>query len=253
MNGLSIVIPAYNEEGRLGLTLERYLPTLESMGEPFEVIVVCDGCSDLTAKIAATYGHRHVRVLEFSTRLGKGGAIFAGMRESQYESVGFVDADGPIPATEISRLRAVLRNADCVISSRWTRGSRMDLPPPLLNRIAGRVWNALVRGLLLLPYTDTQCGAKFYRKAVINRVLSAVNLTNMAFDISLLYHIRSAGYSVQEVPVTWTHSPGSKFRLGKMIYVMSVSLVAVRFMNLPTRDWIPHELKSWFSTHCGNV
>ena len=99
--GLSIVIPAWNEEDRLKSTLDRYLRFLETRNEPFEVIVVSDGAKDRTAELARSYSHRGVRVLEFQSKLGKGGAILAGMREANFEYVGYLDADGPIPPSEL--------------------------------------------------------------------------------------------------------------------------------------------------------
>ena len=122
--GVSIVIPAWNEEDRLARTLERYLPALEARGWPFEVIVVVDGVRDRTADIAAKYAPRNVRVLLFPNKLGKGGAVLAGIKVSRYEFVGYLDADGPISPEEMYGLVNYLGgDVDCVVASRWTRGA----------------------------------------------------------------------------------------------------------------------------------
>ncbi|HYK94166.1 MAG TPA: dolichyl-phosphate beta-glucosyltransferase [Thermoplasmata archaeon] len=253
MPGLSIVIPAWNEEDRLPRTLETYLPYLASRYSEFEVIVVTDGSSDRTAEVARAFSDRGVRVLEFPERLGKGGAILAGMREARFEYVGYLDADGPIPPAEMYRLVDALKEADCVVASRWVRGSVILRAEPSFNLFAGRVWNFLVRSLLFLPLRDTQCGAKFLRRSILLPTLRAVSLTNRAFDVDLLYHVRKDGYRLRELPVTWTHDPDTRLPIAHAIPVMFVSLLGVRIMNLPLADrvprrWIQRFLEEWGAT-----
>ncbi|MGI0129122.1 MAG: glycosyltransferase [Thermoplasmata archaeon] len=244
--GVSIVIPAWNEEDRLARTLERYLPALEARGDPFEVIVVVDGVRDKTAEVAAKYAHRNVRVLRFPTKLGKGGAVFAGLREARFEYVGYLDADGPISPQEMYGLVGNLADVDCVIASRWTRGAFGVRAEPLFNRVAGRAWNFLTRSLLFLPLRDTQCGAKFFRRSVVLPMLRTVTLTNRAFDVDFLFHVRKAGVPMREVPVAWTHDPASRMPIGRAIPVMFVSLVGVRVMNSPVGKRVPPKLVQWF-------
>lgn len=249
--GVSIVIPAWNEEDRLARTLERYLPSLEARGDPFEVIVVVDGVQDRTAEVAAKYAHRHVRVLQFPTKLGKGGAILAGLREARHEYLGYVDADGPISPEQMYDLVGGLRDVDCVVASRWIRGASGADGEPLFNRFAGRAWNLLTRSLLFLPLRDTQCGAKFFRRSVVRPVLKTVTLTNRAFDVDFLYHIRKDGHTVREVPVQWTHDRGSRMPVGRAIPVMFVSLLGVRVMNSPVGKRVPPKLVRWFLNEFG--
>lgn len=251
--GVSVVIPAYNEERRLPSTLSRYLTAFEALGRPFEVIVVVDGCKDRTAEIAQSFGHRHVRVLEFSQRLGKGGAVKEGIRAAQFGYVGYLDADGPIPSFEISPLLEGLEHADCVVASRALPGSRIIEAQPLQRVLMGRMWNALARGLLLLPLKDTQCGAKFFRRDVALEALKQVTVTNWAFDVSLLFHIWKGGHAVLEVPTTWSHCHESHLRPMKAVPPMLLSLVGIRFMSLPFAGRRIHEigerLYAHFSSH----
>lgn len=226
------------------------MPTLEARGQPFEVIVVVDGAHDRTADVARLYSSRGVRVLEFPIKLGKGGAILEGMRTARFDYVGYLDADGPIPPSQIATLVDSLHQADCVVASRWVRGSVILRSEPRLNVLAGRVWNFLVRSLLLLPIRDTQCGAKFLRRSILAPTLRAVALTNRAFDVDLLYHVRKDGHRLAEVPVTWTHNPDSRMPIGWAIPVMFASLVGVRIMNLPMarrvpRRWVDAFLQRW--------
>ena len=253
MPGVSIIIPAWNEESRLPRTLDRYLPALESRGEPCESIGGADGGADRTADAARRYADRGVRVLEYPEKLGKGGAILAGLREARHEYVGYLDADGPVPPSEIYRLVDALAGADCVVASRWVRGSVVLRQEPRFNLLAGRVWNFLVRSLLFLPIRDTQCGVKFLRRSVLLPTIRAVALTNRAFDVDLLYHMRKSGRTVREVPVTWQHDPDTRMPIGRAIPVMFLSLVAVRVMNLPIGRRVPDGLVRRFLRKWGRV
>ncbi len=244
--GVSIVIPAWNEEDRLARTLGRYLPSLEARGEPFEVIVVVDGVRDRTAEVADAYAGRHVRVLRFPNKLGKGGAILEGFREARHEYVGYLDADGPISPDELYRLVGHLREVDCVVASRWIRGASGVASEPLFNRLAGRAWNFLTRSLMFLPLRDTQCGAKFFRSSVVLPLLKTVTVTNRAFDVAFLYHVHNAGYPMREVAVHWTHDPSTRMPIGRAIPVMFVSIMAMRVMNSPVGKRVPSSLVSWF-------
>jgi glycosyltransferase involved in cell wall biosynthesis len=249
--GLSLVIPAWNEENRLARTLEQHLPALEARGTPYEVLVVVDSHGDRTAEVARSYAARGVRVLEFPTKLGKGGAIDQGLRAARYEYVGYLDADGPISPIEVARLTDLLGEFDCVVASRWARGSRILRAEPLTNIIAGRVWNFLARSLLFIPLRDTQCGAKFFRRSVVLPVLRMVVLTNRAFDVDLLYHLRKRGHRVSEVPVTWTHDPETRMPIGRAVPVMLASMVGVRIMNWPIARRVPQRWVRWFLRRWG--
>ncbi len=229
------------------------MPALESRAEPFEVLVVVDGARDRTAEVARVYAPRGVRVLEFSHKLGKGGAVMAGFREARYDCVGYLDADGPIPPSEVCQLVDGLKDCDCVVASRWARGANVLRHEPLFNRVAGRLWNFLVRGVLFLPVKDTQCGAKFLRRSVLLPLLRAAALTNRAFDVDMLYHLRKRGNSIREFPVTWAHDPDTRMPIGRAIPVMFLSLVGVRVMNTPLGKRVPQEWVSWFLDRWGHV
>jgi glycosyltransferase involved in cell wall biosynthesis len=249
--GTSIVIPAWNEEDRLARTLDRYLPSLEARGYPFEVIVVVDGVRDRTAEVAARYENRHVRVLRFPHKLGKGGAILAGMRVARFEYVGYLDADGPISPDEMFGLVGYLKDVDCVIASRWITGSSGRESEPLFNRIAGRCWNLLTRSLLFIPNRDTQCGAKFFRSSIVRSLIHTVTLTNRAFDVDVLYHVYNKGGLVREVPVKWTHDPATRMPILRAMPMMLVSLIGVRVMNSPVAKRVPPKLIAWFMSEFG--
>jgi glycosyltransferase involved in cell wall biosynthesis len=251
--GVSLVIPAWNEEDRLARTLDRFLPSLEERGEPFEIIVVSDGHADRTAEIAESYSPRGVRVLRYERKLGKGGAILEGLRAARFDYVGYLDADGPISPEEVYQLVGRLSKCDCVLASRWTLGAVSLQQEPLFNRISGRFWNLLVRSMLFLPIKDTQFGAKFFRRSVILPVLRTVALTNRAFDVDLLYHVQKAGGNMQEFPVVWKHDKDTRMPILRAIPIMFASLVAVRLMNLPISSRVPQEWVQQFIDKWGDI
>jgi len=246
-SGLSIIIPAWNEEERLGRTLDRYLPALEARGGTFEIIVVADGVEDRTGEVAASYSNRNVRVLHFPTQLGKGGAILEGIQASNYESVGYVDADGPILPDDVLALAEGLASFDCVVASRKLPGSRIANPEPRFRRFLGGVWGSLVRSVLFLPVHDTQCGAKFFRRSALQPVLKEVAVTNWAFDVSLIYHLARAGRTIHEHPVTWSHDEASHLVMSTAVPKMFLSLVGLRLMNISLSSYVPQSLVDWFA------
>lgn len=227
------------------------MPSLEARGEPFEVIVVVDGVRDRTAEVAESYAERNVRVLRYPTKLGKGGAVLAGLRAARFEYIGYLDADGPISPDEMYRLVGHLADVDCVVASRWIRGSTGVGSEPLFNRTAGRAWNFLTRSLLFLPLRDTQCGAKFFRSSVVLPLLKTVTLTNRAFDVDFLYHVHNAGRPMREVAVHWTHDPATRMPVTRAIPVMFVSLLGVRLMNSPIGKRVPAKVVQWFHDEFG--
>ena len=245
--GVSIVIPAFNEEERLPGTLERFISAMEQTRIDFEFIVVSDGNKDKTADIARGFSHRRVTVLEFSERLGKGGAIKAGVDAAKFDYVGFMDADGPVLPQDLFQILEKLTSYDCVIASRWVDGAQLVVPQPKSRIVLSRGWNALVRSLFRLPLKDTQCGVKFFKRSLSMPVLRAVMITNWAFDIALLYHFRKMGHTITEIPVTWSDSPGSRLKVWRDVPIMFMSLIAVRFINSPFGAKMPKEIVNWFS------
>lgn len=215
--------------------------------------MVADGSGDGTAEVASRFASRGVATLRFPQKLGKGGAILAGMRRARYDRVGYLDADGPVSPEELYGLVGCLDEVDCVVASRWVRGaSGVEAEPPF-NRVAGRAWNLLTRSLLFLPIRDTQCGAKFFKATVVRTLLRTVTLTNRAFDVDVLYHVRKSGKRVKEVPVTWKHDPETRMPIGRAIPVMFLSLLAVRVMNSPIGKRVPSRLVHWFLVDFGGV
>ena len=173
----TIVIPAYNEESRITQPLIRYAEEFTDS----EILVVLNGCTDRTAEKVRNVAERyaHVVPLDIAEPLGKGGAIRVGFHLARANAIGFVDADGSTPPEELRRLFEHLHAADAVIGSRWHPDSIVDIAQPIMRRVASRCFNLIVRILLGLSYSDTQCGAKVFRKDALKQVLSNRPLKNL--------------------------------------------------------------------------
>lgn len=221
----SIIIPAYNEQARIGTVLANYCGHFPNE----EIIVVCNGCSDNTPDIVRRVCSKHsqVRALYFEEKLGKGGAIIEGFKAARGDKVGFVDADESVAPDVVKRMFDVLSNVDGVIASRKLKGSIILIKQPWQRRIASKIFNILVRIMFGLNFKDTQCGAKVFKREAIKDVLDSLNAKGFEFDVELLWRLKSKGYKVVEFPISWKHSEGSTFGFSnapKMFF----SLVRVR-------------------------
>lgn len=239
---LSIVIPAHNEEHRLPPMLEAYAGYFaEKYGNEVELIVVPNFCNDRTTEIARGIGLRYsqVRVVEELKRVGKGGAVMLGAKSAEGDLIGFVDADGATPPVAFDDLVQKISLDGCIIASRWMKGSDVSPKQPLSRRVASRCFNGLVRSLFGLKLTDTQCGAKLFRREVILPVLRNLGVTNWAFDVDMLFQAKRLGASIREIPTVWHDVAGSKIEIGRSSVNMVVALVRLRMFYSPLRFMIP--------------
>ncbi len=235
---LSIIIPAYNEEQRLGATLEKYLDYFTPRyGLDYEVIVVVNGSRDGTEAVARRQAglHPQLQVLVEPCAVGKGGAIMMGFQTAQGDLVGFVDADASTPPEAFDDLARHIGQAGAIIASRWFPESRVFPPQPLKRRVASRVFNFLVRLLFKVKIRDTQCGAKVLTRSAVREVLPEIGITRWAFDVDLLFKLRRAGYAIIEWPTTWHDAGGSRLRVGRASFEMLLAIVRLRLLYSPFR------------------
>jgi len=221
----SLVIPAYNEENRIQLLFDE-IPAFDG-----ELIVVCDGTdatADCVGRIAARRTDLTIRCLEFDHRLGKGGGVIEGLKAARAPLVGYFDADGSTSIGEMQRLFSHLARADAAIGSRWVPGSTLRVPQGFMRRMESRVFNFLIRLLFGLTYSDTQCGAKVFKKAAVDIVLPRMTSRGFEFDVELLWRLKRAGYSVTEVPIAWQNKGDSRVQKRDMIRMLK-GLFAIRF------------------------
>ncbi|MGP8078099.1 MAG: glycosyltransferase [Thermoplasmata archaeon] len=228
---MSLIIPAYNEEDRLGPTLDHYLPVLEAYRIPFEVLVVLDG-ADGTEAVARRYADRGVRCLRYGQKLGRGGAILAGFRHARLSLVAFADADGSVPAADFRKLIDIgLEQKISVIASRRIDPSMVVVPEPAMRRLIGWTWHAFVRVSLNLRVADAQCGLKIFPHDVIDLILRRLTVTNRAFEVGMLFHVVNAGYPLVEVPVEYVHDFNTRMPITKAIPVMFLTLIGMALAN----------------------
>ncbi len=232
---LSLVIPACNEEDRIGSTLESYVQFLNLAGVRYEIIVEMDGCIDATSAVVKKLSSQHpqIRRLEFEQKLGKGGGLLKGFEQSKGKYIGFVDADGSVQPDQFYKLyRKMEEGHDCAIASRKMPGAEV-LYQPRSRRVMGRCFNILVRLLFVLPYRDTQCGAKIFRREVLDQALSGNNINGFAIDVSLLYLIAKSGFKIQEIGIKWEERDGSKVDIPHTVVDMLYSVLQLRLMFSP--------------------
>jgi len=212
---LSLVIPAYNEAQRLGPTLDQIEAHATGSGlceGPFEVIVVCDGCTDGTEAVARAYeGRLPLRVLSYRDNRGKGYAVRQGMLASMGALAVFMDADGSTPVAELPRLEAPIREgrADIVVASRRAAGARLTQPQPWHRRLLGRALSLHTRVVLGVSVLDTQCGFKLFRGDLARELFAALRCDGFAFDLELLWLAHRCRARVLEMGVEWGDVGGS--------------------------------------------
>ena len=211
---LSVVIPAYNEEARLPSTLRQLWDALQRRPYASEIVVVDDGSADDTPRIVREFGaDKPVRLVE-SGHQGKGGAVRTGMLAAAGEYLLMTDADLCTPLEDVDPLLNAMREGyDVAIGSRAIKGSVLEIRQPLYREVMGRTGNLMIQALLLPGIHDTQCGFKLFRQGAAREIFSRSVMNGMSFDIEVLYLARRLGYRIKELPVHWSHRPGSKVRL----------------------------------------
>jgi dolichyl-phosphate beta-glucosyltransferase len=212
---LSIVIPAYNEERRLGASLALLRTYLRRRRLDAEVLVVEDGSTDATAAIVRGQARawKGLRLLSLERNQGKGAAVRAGVLAARGARILFTDADLSTPLEELPALAARLdAGADVAVGSRALNRSLVAVSQPLYRVLAGRSFNVLVQLLSVPGIQDTQCGFKLFTAAAAKRLFARQQVPRFGFDVELLYLARKAGYRIDEVPVRWVNSPETKVR-----------------------------------------
>jgi len=209
----SIVIPAYNEGARLGATLEKVLAYVRARGWEAEIIVVNDGSRDNTADIVRTFAAKDpaLRLVENPGNRGKGYSVRNGMLNARGGVVLFSDADLSSPIEEAPKLfQALEEGADIAIGSRWLRAETQTQRQPLHRQIFGRIFNLMLRITLGLKFKDTQCGFKAFKRPAVQAIFPLQKIERWGFDPETLFLARKFKFKVQEIPVAWGHSGGTR-------------------------------------------
>jgi dolichyl-phosphate beta-glucosyltransferase len=211
---VSIVVPAFNEEARLGETLVELCAFLARQPWEWEVRVVDDGSTDGTCGVVEDQARRNGGVvLQREPHRGKGGAVKAGLMAARGAFRFICDADLSMPVSELPRfLPPRLENFDVAIGSREGFGARR-IGEPFVRHVAGRLFNFAVQRLSVSGIEDTQCGFKMFTAAAVDAIFPLVQVDGWAFDIEVLCIARAKGLRIVEVPVEWHYRRASQVSL----------------------------------------
>lgn len=213
---LTVVVPAYNEAARVGLSLSRILDYLNQNFESAELIVVDDGSTDDTTGVAenalAGSGAVSTRLIRYDQNRGKGYAVRTGLLSANADVALFSDADLSTPITETPKLVEPIRSGefDLTFGSRALDRSLIGVHQPWRREQGGRLFNLIVRAATGLPFWDTQCGFKAFRMRVCRPLIESVQIDRFGFDVELIYLAHLAGLRLSEIPVRWNNDAASK-------------------------------------------
>jgi glycosyltransferase involved in cell wall biosynthesis len=235
---LSVVIPVYNEIARVPATLRQVVDYLQSRPERSEVLVVDDGSTDATAAVVENYcrQNRAVRLIRLAENRGKGFAVRTGVMNAQGELILFTDADLSAPIAEAARLLAALQNGyDVAIGSRGLKPEWIEVHQSRFRESSGKLFNFCLRAVTGLPFRDTQCGFKAFRREAARRIFPLQTIAGFGFDAELLYIAGKLGCKTLETPVHWAHSEGTKVRMIRDGLRMGADLFTIRWNDLRGR------------------
>jgi dolichyl-phosphate beta-glucosyltransferase len=231
---LSLVIPAYNETGRIGGTVAHVCSYLDRQAYSWELLVVIDGGTPGAAAEArlAADGRANARILENRTNRGKGYSVRRGFAEARGERLVFLDADLSLPVEGLASMHARFdAGADVVIASRMAAGARAIGSPPALRGAMSRVFNLVVQAVALPGLADTQCGFKGFTAAAARAIFPQQQSDRFGFDVEALYLARRRGFRIDEIPVTCTYHAGSSVNRVGDVASMLLDVGAVRWRH----------------------
>jgi glycosyltransferase involved in cell wall biosynthesis len=208
---MSIIIPAYNEEKRIKGTLECLV---ERFNGSCEILIVSES-KDKTDDIVTEFSKNSavVKLIASKKRLGKGGAFKKGFENSHGAIIMLLDSDLPVPVSDVEKVASHVGEVDVAVASREVHGTKMLVYPPMARVFAGKAFSKIFNALFDLNVKDTQCGCKAFTRDALENVLNSVESNGFEFDAELLFKCRKKGYSIEEIPVTWSYKPDSKLNL----------------------------------------
>jgi len=228
---LSVIIPAYNEENRIGQTITKICGYLAQQDYLSEIIVVNDGSTDDTFEKAseALKGMERSQVLSRLRNFGKGYSVREGVIVAKGQCILFSDSDLSTPIEELDKFLPWLEKGfDVVIGSRALPDSDIQIRQSLVRESMGKMFNVFVQMLVMKGIKDTQCGFKLFRREAVMDIFPRVKTKGFSFDVEVLLLSRKLGYRIKEIPVIWRNSPESKVKMVSGSLKMFLDLWRIR-------------------------
>ncbi len=234
---ISITIPAYNEEERIGKTLEAYstyfskIPRSEL--KSYELLIVINNTKDNTQEVVKSYQkkNKNIKYLNFKQG-GKGFAVLEGfkhaLKDKSTTHIGFVDADLATDPESFYLLTKEIKSQEAAIANRYLPDSKITPKLSFRRTIMASVFNLIVRSLFLMPYTDTQCGAKLFSRKATKIIVDEAKLSQWAFDVELLYKLKKKGIRAEQVRTNWIDIDGSKINVIRSPIQMLLAILQLR-------------------------
>jgi glycosyltransferase involved in cell wall biosynthesis len=246
MGKIYIIIPAYNEDKRIGGTLNEYLNYFNR--DIVELIVVINNTTDHTEDIVKQYESTNTNLKHIVTPDGgKGNAIMLGFKDALSKAndndiICFVDADNATDPENLHKLIITLcsdlaNETGAAIASRYLPGSILEPAQSFKRIIASRLFNVFIRMFLWLPYKDTQCGCKIIFASELKKIISYITSMQWSWDIDFLYQLKKQNIGCIEVPITWKDKEYSKINFMTAGPKMALGVIRLRILNSPFK-WV---------------
>lgn len=238
---LSIIIPAYNEEKRIDPTLKQFGKFFDEKSREqklnYQILVVINGTRDKTEDVVkeCQKKYKNIRYLNFK-KGGKGFAVTEGIKESlkgDFDLIGYVDADLATSAEEFWKLVENIDNYDGIIADRYMEGSKITPAFSFRRLMVSKIYNFLVKSLFLVPYSDTQCGAKLFKRKAIEEVLPELEFTNWSFEVNTLHSLKKRGFRIKSIPTIWFEVEGGNLRILLSSIQMFFAIIQLRILKSP--------------------
>ena len=226
-----MIVPVFNEEARIGKSLDLILDFLQSQRYSFEVIIADDGSRDGTVELVRDRFGRHsnVKILSQLHNQGKGEAVKQGMLSASGDYLFFSDADLSVPIESLPAFLARLENhCDVIIGTRKKAGALIEIHQPFYREFMGKTYTMLSNWILTLQLSDFTCGFKGFRREAAKVLFSLQRLKNWSFDSEILYLAQLKGYKIEEIPVTWRDDKATKVKLWRDAVSSFLGLVKIR-------------------------
>lgn len=199
---ISVVIPAFNEEKRIGETLADLTAYFtERMPIDYEIIVVDDGSTDQTGSVIKQYLDEHIHLLTLPVNQGKGGALKEGFWRTRHEAVLFLDADNEISVDQIEYFLKGIGEPEIDGIIGYKQFTKTVNQFPLYRKVCGKIYRCICVLLFGLKYTDTQAGIKCFKSSALKPSLDQSISQGFSFDVELLVNLEWRGYTIIEQPI----------------------------------------------------